>query len=145
MLAHCNVLHWARIYETCMELTSGDRSIAAVPLAHVTGVVANIMSMVRCAGTLIIVAEFKAADYLKVASRERVTQTVMVPAMYNLCLLQPDFEACDLSAWRIGGYGGAPMPVATIEKLAAKIPGLKLINAYGATETPSPSTLMPGE
>ena len=128
-----------------MELTEADRSIAAVPLAHVTGVVANIMSMVRCAGTLIIVAEFKAADYLKVAARERVTQTVMVPAMYNLCLLQADFDNYDLSAWRIGGYGGAPMPIATIEKLAVKVPGLKLINAYGSTETTSPSTIMPPE
>jgi long-chain acyl-CoA synthetase len=145
MLAHCNIIHSAMIYEACMELTSLDRSIAAVPLAHVTGVIANVMSMVRCAGTLIIVAEFKAADYLKVAARERVTQTVMVPAMYNLCLLQPDFDSYDLGAWRIGGYGGAPMPVATIEKLAAKIPGLKLINAYGSTETTSPSTIMPPE
>ena len=145
MLAHCNIIHSAMVYETCMELTSADRSIAAVPLAHVTGVVANIMSMARCAGTLIIVAEFKAADYLKVAARERVTQTVMVPAMYNLCLLQADFDNYDLSAWRIGGYGGAPMPIATIEKLAIKVPGLKLINAYGSTETTSPSTIMPPE
>jgi long-chain acyl-CoA synthetase len=37
------------------------------------------------------------------------------------------------------------MPVATIEKLDAKIPGLKLANCYGATETTSPSTMMPGE
>jgi long-chain acyl-CoA synthetase len=145
MLAHCNVIHSAMIYEACMQLTQADRSIAAVPLAHVTGVVANIMSMAACAGALIIVAEFKAAEYLKIAARERVTYTVMVPAMYNLCLLQADFDSYDLSAWRIGGYGGAPMPIATIEKLAAKIPGLKLINAYGATETTSPSTLMPGE
>lgn len=145
MLAHCNIIHSAMVYEACMELTAADRSIAAVPLAHVTGVVANIMSMVRCAGTLIIVAEFKAADYLKVAATERATQTVMVPAMYNLCLLQADFESYDLSAWRIGGFGGAPMPIATIEKLAAKIPGLKLINAYGSTETTSPSTIMPPE
>jgi long-chain acyl-CoA synthetase len=145
MLAHCNVIHSAMIYQTCMELTSADRSIAAVPLAHVTGVVANIMSMARCAGTLIIVAEFKAAEYLKIAARERVTQTVMVPAMYNLCLLQPDFDSYDLSAWRIGGYGGAPMPIATIEKLAIKTPNLKLINAYGSTETTSPSTIMPPE
>src|SRR5712672_4847122 len=127
MLAHCNVIHSATVYEACMKLTSADRSIAAVPLAHVTGEVATLMSMVRCAGTLIIISEFKAADYLKVASRERVTHTVMVPAMYNLCLLQTDFDSHDLSAWRIGGYGGAPMPVATIEKLAAKIPGLRLI------------------
>jgi acyl-CoA synthetase (AMP-forming)/AMP-acid ligase II len=145
MLAHCNIVHSAMIYETCMQLTAADRSIAAVPLAHVTGVVANIMSMVRCAGALIIVAEFKAAEYLKVAARERVTQTVMVPAMYNLCLLQADFDSYDLSAWRIGGFGGAPMPIATIEKLAGKIPGLKLVNAYGSTETTSPSTIMPPE
>ena len=145
MLAHCNVIHSAMIYQACMELTSADRSIAAVPLAHVTGVVANIMNMARCAGTLIIVAEFKAAEYLKIAARERVTQTVMVPAMYNLCLLQADFDSYDLSAWRIGGYGGAPMPIATIEKLAVKVPGLKLINAYGSTETTSPSTIMPPE
>ena len=145
MLAHCNVIHSAMVYEACMELTQADRSIAAVPLAHVTGVVANIMSMVRCAGTLIIVAEFKAADYLKIAARERVTQTVMVPAMYNLCLLQADFDNYDLSQWRIGGYGGASMPIATIEKLAVKVPGLKLINAYGSTETTSPSTIMPPE
>jgi acyl-CoA synthetase (AMP-forming)/AMP-acid ligase II len=145
MLAHCNIIHSAMIYQACMNLTPADRSIAAVPLAHVTGVVANIMSMACCAGTLIIVAEFKAVDYLKVAARERVTQTVMVPAMYNLCLLQADFDTHDLSAWRIGGFGGAPMPIATIEKLAAKIPGLKLINAYGSTETTSPSTIMPPE
>src|SRR5260370_14765699 len=67
----------------------------------------------------------------------------MVPAMYNLCLLQPDFDTHDLKAWRIGGYGGAPMPIATIEKLAAKIPGLKLINAYGSTPATSPSPLHP--
>jgi long-chain acyl-CoA synthetase len=145
MLAHCNIIHSAMIFEACMALTAADRSIAAVPLAHVTGVVANIMSMARCAGALIIVAEFKAAEYLKIAARERITQTVMVPAMYNLCLLQADFDRHDLSAWRIGGFGGAPMPIATIEQLATKVPGLKLINAYGSTETASPSTIMPPE
>jgi len=37
------------------------------------------------------------------------------------------------------------MPVATIERLKERIPGLKLANCYGATETTSPSTMMPGE
>ncbi|MGJ4996733.1 class I adenylate-forming enzyme family protein [Bradyrhizobium sp. HKCCYLS3077] len=143
MLAHCNIVHSSMIYEVCLGLTPADRSIAAVPLGHVTGVVANVTSMARCAGTLIIMPEFKAGEYLKLAARERVTYTVMVPAMYNLCLLQSDFDSHDLSSWRIGGFGGAPMPVATIEKLAAKIPGLRLVNAYGSTETTSPSTLMP--
>src|SRR5262245_39845317 len=117
MLAHCNIIHSSMVFVSCLQLTEADRSIAAVPLGHVTGVVANITTMIRCGGALIIMPEFKAADYLKLAARERVTYTVMVPAMYNLCLLQPDFDGYDLSSWRIGGFGGAPMPVATIEKL----------------------------
>jgi acyl-CoA synthetase (AMP-forming)/AMP-acid ligase II len=145
MLAHCNIVHSSMVIVSCLQLTEADRSIAAVPLGHVTGVVANITTMIRCGGALIIMPEFKAADYLKLAARERVTYTVMVPAMYNLCLLQPDFDSYDLSSWRIGGFGGAPMPVATIEKLKATIPGLKLMNCYGSTETTSPSTIMPGE
>ena len=145
MLAHCNIIHSSMVFVSCLQLTAADRSIAAVPLGHVTGVVANITTMARCAGALIVMPEFKAAEYLKLAARERVTYTVMVPAMYNLCLLQPDFDSYDLSSWRIGGFGGAPMPIATIERLAARIPGLKLANCYGATETTSPSTMMPGE
>lgn len=143
MLANCNIAHSAMVYEACFELTAADRSIAAVPFAHVTGSIANIASMARCAGTLIIAPEFKAAMFLALAARERATHTIMVPAMYNLCLLQTDFDRYDLSAWRIGCYGGAPMPTATIERLAAKLPNLRLINAYGATETTSPSTIIP--
>ena len=68
---------------------------------------------------------------------------MMVPAMYNLCLLHPSFAQARLERWRMGGYGGAPMPVATIDALAARLPELVLINAYGATETTSPATMMP--
>jgi long-chain acyl-CoA synthetase len=66
-----------------------------------------------------------------------------VPAMYLLCLMTPDFAKRDLAAWRVGGYGGAPMPVPTIDALAQAVPNLVLINAYGATETTSPVTMMP--
>ncbi|MGI9492305.1 MAG: class I adenylate-forming enzyme family protein, partial [Geminicoccaceae bacterium] len=67
--------------------------------------------------------------------KERMTYTLMVPAMYNLCLLQEDFEKRDLSAWRLGGFGGAPMPEPTIRRLNEALPDLGLTNCYGATET----------
>ena len=91
----------------------------------------------------IVLPEFKAADFVALIERERITHTLMVPAMYNLCLLVPDVAARDLSSWRVGGYGGAPMPVPTIDALSERLPGLVLINAYGATETTSPTTMMP--
>jgi long-chain acyl-CoA synthetase len=145
MLTHLSLINSALIFKHCLALTEAERSIAAAPLAHVTGIVANILSMLACAGTLIILPEFKAAAFLALAERERMTHTLLVPAMYNLCLLAPDFADRDLSAWRIGGFGGAPMPEPTIKRLAEILPGLKLMNAYGATETTSPSTIMPAE
>ena len=93
MLAHCNVIHSAMVFVSCMQLTAADRSIAAVPLAHVTGVVANIMTMVRCAGSADHHApSSRRRNICKLAARERVTYTVMVPAMYNLCLLAAGFR-----------------------------------------------------
>ena len=145
MLTHLSLISSALVFKHCFALTRVDRSIAAVPLAHVTGIVANILAMTACAGALIVLPEFKAPAFLALAERERMTHTLIVPAMYNLCLLAPDFERRDLSAWRIGGFGGAPMPEPTIERLVERLPGLKLMNTYGATETSSPSTTMPAE
>jgi acyl-CoA synthetase (AMP-forming)/AMP-acid ligase II len=143
MLSHLGIVHSAMHYERGMGLTEADRSIAAVPLSHVTGLIALIATMARCAGTLVLLPVFKAADFLALAARERMTHTVLVPAMYNLCLLEPQFERHDLSRWRVGGYGGAPMPLPTIARFAEKLPGLGLMNLYGATETTSPATMMP--
>jgi acyl-CoA synthetase (AMP-forming)/AMP-acid ligase II len=143
MLSHLGIVHSAMHYVRGMGLTAADRSIAAVPLSHVTGLIALIATMARCAGTLVLLPAFKAADFLALAARERMTHTVLVPAMYNLCLLERDFDRHDLGFWRIGGYGGAPMPLPTIARFAEKLPRLGLMNLYGATETTSPTTMMP--
>jgi acyl-CoA synthetase (AMP-forming)/AMP-acid ligase II len=143
MLTHLGIVHSAMHYADAMRLTEADRSVAAVPLSHVTGVIALMATMICCAGTLVLLREFKAPSFIELAARERMTHTVLVPAMFNLCLLAPEFDRVDLSAWRIGGYGGAPMPPATIARCAQKLPRLELMNLYGATETTSPATIMP--
>jgi acyl-CoA synthetase (AMP-forming)/AMP-acid ligase II len=143
MLTNLNIVNSALAYEHCMGLRQNDRCLMSVPLSHVTGLIAGIAAAARCACTLIIMPAFRAADFLALAAAERMTYTMMVPAMYNLCLLQPDFDRFDLSRWRVGSYGGAPMPPATIAEFAQRLPKLLLMNAYGATETTSPTTIMP--
>jgi O-succinylbenzoic acid--CoA ligase len=145
MLTHLNVVHSVLHFSHAMDLRQGERSMLAVPASHVTGLVAIILAMAGCAGCTVMLPEFKAPAFIEVAQRERITHTILVPAMYTLLLMQPAFDSADLSAWRIGGYGGAPMPEATIAALAQRLPGLALINAYGATETTSPVTLLPAE
>ena len=143
MLSHLNIVHSVMHYAACMALTAQDRSLVAVPLSHVTGLVAQLWALVHAAGTLVLLDGFKAGDFLRLAEAERTTHTLMVPAMYQLCLLQEDMARFDLRHWRIGGYGGAPMAPATIAALAERLPALTLMNAYGATETASPATIMP--
>ena len=149
MLTHANIVHSVLHYQAGMRLhtagpgTPGERSALVVPASHVTGLVAVILTMLHLGGCVVVVPAFKADSTIALLAAERISHAIMVPAMYNLCLMLPGFATADLSAWRIGGYGGAPMPVATIDALAARLPQLTLVNAYGATETTSPTTMIP--
>ena len=144
-LTHFSIAHSVIHYTWMMGLTGKDRGLLAVPMSHVTGLVALIDTMVHCQGALVIMSAFKATEFIEVAAKHRTTFTVIVPAMFNLCLLAPTFEGADLSAWRVSGYGGAIMPEITLERIAGKLPQLKLVNCYGSTETTSPAVFMPPE
>ena len=143
MLTQINLVHSMLNYAYSMRVGPDDRTLMAAPASHVTGLVANVMLAWAAQCALIVMAEFKVRPFLELASRERMSHTVMVPAMYNLCLLQPDFASFDLSNWRAGGYGGAPMAASTIAGLAKTLPQLDLYNVYGSTETSSPVTMLP--
>ncbi len=143
MLTHFNIVHSSLHFAYSMDFAPGDRSLLAVPASHVTGLIANISTALVRGGAIIFLCAFKAADCLALMQRERVTHTLIVPAMYNLFLLTEGFDDYDLSAWKIGGYGGAPMPEATIAQMAERAPHVGLMNGYGATEATSPTTMNP--
>ncbi|MGM0585353.1 MAG: class I adenylate-forming enzyme family protein [Pseudomonadota bacterium] len=145
VLTHLGIVHSASAYVAFMGLGPQDRGAVVVPLSHVTGLVACLHAAVRAGAALVVEREFKAPRFLEMAARERMSFTVMVPAMYNLLFVQDDPGRHDLSTWRIGAFGGAPMPGPTVERLAEAIPSLGLMNCYGATETTSPVTMMPPE
>ncbi len=143
-LTHLGIIHSSLAFARTFRLTEQDRGFVAVPLSHVTGLVAVATASMIVGGAVVLMRQaFKAPEFLAQAARERITFTIVVPTIYTLCAMNPAIDAVDLSAWRIGSFGGAPMPVATIEALATKLPHLHLLNAYGATETTSPTTIMP--
>jgi acyl-CoA synthetase (AMP-forming)/AMP-acid ligase II len=143
MQTHLGILHSTLHYQYALGLRADDAALLAVPASHVTGLVAILLAMIRVGGRTLIMEQFNARAFLEFAARERMTYTLVVPAIYNLCLLQPDFATFDLSAWRVGGFGGAPMPAATVQRLAAQLPQLALVNVYGATETTGPAVILP--
>ncbi|MBN9409896.1 MAG: acyl--CoA ligase [Burkholderiales bacterium] len=142
-VTHLNVAHSFIHHAGNLGLTPDDRAVVAVPLSHVTGLVCGAIAPLWSGGTLVLLAYFKAREFLPAAAEAGMTYTIMVPAMYNLCLRVEDFDWSRLSRWRLGHFGGSPMPGATIEALAARVPGLTLVNGYGATETCSPAVMIP--
>ncbi|NYT64439.1 acyl--CoA ligase [Alcaligenaceae bacterium] len=143
MLSHFGMVHTIMGYTQILGLDEQVRGAAVVPLSHVTGLAALMAVVLGLGGTLVIIPRFKAEEFLPLAQTEKISYTLMVPAMYQLCLLRDDFSAYDLSAWTVGGFGGAPMPPEVIDQLARHLPHLRLSNCYGATETTSPVAVMP--
>lgn len=126
-------------------LGDDECTILAVPASHVTGVHIILLVMVFTAGKSVMMRGFKARRFLEMAETERMTYNLIVPAMYKLCLMDETFDQRDLSSWRVGAYGGAPMPAALAQELGERLPCLSLMNVYGATETTSPAVMMPPE
>lgn len=144
MITHFNLAHSVLHYIRGMRLSDKlERTLLAVPFTHITGLVAQILTMFACAGAIVVQREFKADVAVRLLRDERVTHAVMVPAMYNLMLRSGGLEVAPLPHFRIGAYGGAPMPPALTEEIHRRLPGLELMNAYGSTETTSPATLLP--
>jgi len=78
-------------------------------------VVANIMTMVRCAGALIIMAEFQGGG-LSEGRRARARHLHGHGAGDVQSLsVQPDFEQLRSVELAHRSFGGAPMPIATIK------------------------------
>lgn len=141
ILSHLGFFHTARHYEQRFRLGADERMLLTVPASHISGLLAVVVVAIQVGGCIVSVPTFKAQEVLDEIETRRVTAAVMVPAMYNLLLMQTDLGSRDLSSWRIGHFGGAAMPEVTIQRLARAIPSLQLYNGFGATETTSAVTL----
>jgi acyl-CoA synthetase (AMP-forming)/AMP-acid ligase II len=143
MLTHLNIAHSVMHYAHCRGLGPTDRALLAVPASHVMGLIGMLLTMVHVGASTVLMRTFKARRFLELLAAERVTLTGMVPAMYSLCLLEPDVATFDLSSWRIAGSGGAAMPEGLVAEIAKRLPHVRLMNGLGATETAAASTLVP--
>ena len=85
MLTHLSIAHSVIHFQFTMGLTEDDRGLIAVPMSHVTGLIALVHAMVHCAGTLVVMPAFKANEFIDLAARNQMTYTLIVPAMFNLC------------------------------------------------------------
>ncbi|NDZ17637.1 O-succinylbenzoic acid--CoA ligase [Variovorax sp. WS11] len=144
-LTHLNFAHTCLHYLYALGIDAPQRALLVVPGTHIAGFGPVLSVTLASGGALVLMREFKSTLVLQVLERERITYSVMVPAMIQLCQMDRTLGERDLSAWRYCIYGGAIMPAAVIGRFSEVLPSLQLVNAYGATETCAVCSMMPAE
>jgi len=109
--------------------------ILIVPLFHVTGAIAVMMSCFAAGYKLVMMYKWDPARALELIERERVTRFVGVPTQSWDLLECPDFASRDTSSLTNVGGGGAPAPPELVKRIEGSFakgrPGI----GYGMTET----------
>ena len=109
--------------------------ILIVPLFHVTGCVAVMMSCLVGGAKLVIMYKWDVDKALEIIEREQITNFVGVPTQAWDLVHAPRFADYDTSSLRSIGGGGAPAPPAQVALVAKSFPKGSPGIGYGMTET----------
>jgi acyl-CoA synthetase (AMP-forming)/AMP-acid ligase II len=134
---------WASALGTTPYFTM-DRSSAylhVAPMFHMADF-AGSMGLTLSCGRNVMLESFDPGEVLRTIAEERVTHTLLVPAMIKMTLNHPDAAAADMSSMVCILYGASPMPKATLEQCMAVWPSVGLAQAYGQTELAPVATML---
>ncbi len=109
--------------------------ILVVPLFHVTGCVAVMLSCFAAGCKLVMMYKWDASRALELIERERVTQFVGVPTQSWDLLESPDFARRDTGSLVSVGGGGAPAPPELVRRVDRSFASARPGIGYGMTET----------
>lgn len=130
---HHRVL-WVGHSMSALGLNSFDRQLHVAPMYHSAELALMVLSGFSIGTTHVVLPTFEPAAVVDALERHRITAFLGVPTMYQLILKMPDLPERDLSAWRLGFFGAAPMPPSTVEKLVATLPEVGFFQLCGQTE-----------
>ncbi len=112
----------------------GDRFLHVAPLYHGAELCIMLTSGMLLGVKHVVLPGFDPAVVLDTMESERITMFFGVPTMYLFLLRQPNLADRDLSAWRTGLFGAAPMPASAVEQLVAAFPNVEFMQLCGQTE-----------
>ena len=111
------------------------RTLVNVPLFHVTGEVPVLLNSFAVGRGMVLMAKWDAVEALRLIEKEKITYFVGVPTMSLELMNHPDHDKYDTSTLTDLAAGGAPRPVAHVERLQQAFPNAQPALGYGLTET----------
>ncbi|WP_033290152.1 AMP-binding protein [Amycolatopsis jejuensis] len=134
MLTHGNIAAAVTAYHELLTITSAERFGTALPLFHVFGQVAVLMSALRAGASVSLVTKFSGEALLDLAAEHRLTILCGVPTMW-IGMLHAT-SAAELSDLRLAASGGAGLPAEVARTFEDRF-GVTVLDGYGLSETAS--------
>jgi acyl-CoA synthetase (AMP-forming)/AMP-acid ligase II len=128
-----NAMRWAQVRRggTAFGYGPEGTTLLATPLYSNTTLVAFFPTL-AWGGTVVLMARFNAAEYLRLAERHGATHTMLVPVQYQRLLAWPEFGSFDLSSFRMKFCTSAPFAATLKADVLRRWPG-GLTEFYGMT------------
>lgn len=123
-----------------LEFDSTSVALAPVPFSHVTGMGLALVSILGGA-KLVLDVQTDPVGFVQQLVAMQVSHAVMVPTLVQRLVQSPMVRNLDWSALRYIVYGGAPMPLSTIQQ-ATEILGCRFVQSYGLTESTGAVTVL---
>ncbi|PIE34814.1 hypothetical protein CSA56_06670 [candidate division KSB3 bacterium] len=133
MLSHVNILSSTVAIGKAVSASRNDVPLCCLPMFHTLAMTACVMVPIFAGMTNILLETFLPQPVLKGFSDWKVTIFVGVPTMFAVLANMPNLDRYDVSNFRLGYCGGAPLTKAIAEKFESKFPA-KIYEGYGLSE-----------
>jgi long-chain acyl-CoA synthetase len=124
------------------DLGREDVTVGMAPLFHITGLVCHLATAWMSLSPLLLLHRFEPGEMLRLIERWRGSWVIGPLTAFIAMLEHPDFASRDLSSLTKVGSGGAAVYPSVVDRWE-RATGVYIHNAYGLTETTSPSHLVP--
>jgi acyl-CoA synthetase (AMP-forming)/AMP-acid ligase II len=127
-------LLWVGHAVSAIGVNSFDRHLHVAPMYHCAELVLFVLTGFSMGTTHVVLPAFEPVAVLDALELHKITVFLGVPAMYQMMLMVPDLDRRDMSHWRVGFFGAAPMPPTAVTKLVAAFPHVDFFQLCGPTE-----------
>ncbi|MFN8984646.1 MAG: acyl--CoA ligase [Alphaproteobacteria bacterium] len=134
-LSQANICASARHIGATLALSPADACLNIMPLFHIHGLIAAVLSSLAAGGAVICTPGFDALRFFRLLDEERPSWYTAVPTMHQTILTRADrnAEIIERAKLRFIRSSSASMPGPVMEQLEAVF-GCPLVESYGMTE-----------
>ena len=143
VISHVNIIHSLMNYKNVFKTDGSMKTIIAIPMFHVTGLVGQLLHMFYIGGTAYSMKRYQNDTYINLILKNKINFIFNVPTIFIMMSTSEAFQRNSFEFVKKVAFGGSPIYQQTFNLLRDAFPNAELHNAYGATETTSPATLMP--